>query len=277
MRIFKSLQFNSKYYGIVRNIAILAIFLAVIIVLGMTVSVDGRHRGQAEVMKIPFSAAEIRIEVNSTDGDAGLQIFFDGEPWKRVRVKGSDKNTIFSVTNIGRLKKLGSTELFIESNEPNFEEELPLPKILEFLPEGEYEFEGKTIEGEVLEGMATLTHDLPCGPEIILPEEDAELDASNPLVIMWEDVTNKFDTDSDVGECDSESDITIVGYEVVVDNESSDPTERFNIRLQAGVTAVTVPGEFMVPGSKYKFEIIAIEESGNQTITESNFTTSDIL
>lgn len=277
MRPFKAFRINLDDRGFRRNIAISAIFLTALIVLGLTVTVDGRHREQPEVVRIPFSASEIRIEVNSTDGDAGLQIFLDGEPWKRARVEGPDNKTIFSVTNIGKLKKLGSTELFMESNEPNFEEELSLPEILEFLPVGEYEFEGKAIEGEVLEGMATLTHDLPCGPVIISPEEDAELDAGDPLVIMWEEVTNKLDTDSDIGECDTESEITIIGYEVIVDNESLDPLERFSIRLPADVTAVTVPPEFNVPGSEYKFEILAIEESGNQTISESSFTTSEIL
>jgi len=52
-----------------------------------------------------------------------------------------------------------------------------------------------------------------------------------------------------------------VDYEVVMDNESSEPPEHFSIRLQTGVTAVTVPAEFIVPGSEYKFEILVSKKA----------------
>ena len=232
---------------------------------------DARAQGDA----MPFSAAEIRIEVNGTDGDAGLQIFLDGEPWRRAKVKGPDGRQVFAVYNLGKLRMLGSTELFMESNEPNFEEELSLPEILEFLPEGEYKFEGKAIDGFKLEGTATLTHDLPCGPVIVMPEEEDTLDPTMPVVIGWEPVTNGLDTTSAEGECDVTKEVEIIGYQVIVDNEDSDPLERLDIKLPADATQVTVPAEFIFPGTEYKFEILAIEVSGNQTITESVFFTSE--
>jgi hypothetical protein len=34
-----------------------------------------------------------------------------------------------------------------------------------------------------------------------------------------------------------------------------------------------VPAEFLSPGTEYAFEVLAIEEGGNQTITESCFVT----
>jgi hypothetical protein len=179
---------------------------------------------------------------------------------------------IYSVTNYGKLRRLGSTEHFMESEEPNFEE-MPLPEILRLLPENEYEFSGLTVEGEELEGTAELTHDLPCGPEIIFPEEDQELDPNDPVVIAWEPVTNKLDNET--GECGDSTDIVIVGYEVIVDNEETDPPLSYDILLPADATSVAVPREFIVEGAEYSFEILAIEESGNQTISESAFTTSD--
>ncbi len=36
---------------------------------------------------------------------------------------------------------------------------------------------------------------------------------------------------------------------------------------------MTVPPEFMDPGTEYKYEVLAIEASGNQTITEREFET----
>lgn len=226
-----------------------------------------------------FEEVAVNIEVNDTDGDAGLQIFIDGGPWKSARVKGPNGRTVYSVNMIGKLRKFGGTESFLESNEPNFEEEMTLPEILEFLPSGIYKFKGRSIENEKLEGSEELTHDLPCGPVVTSPvSEDEELDPvvspEEPVMISWEEVVNKIDTDSDDGEC-GEGEVTIVGYEVIVENESVDPPETFSIKLPSEVLKVTLPPEFIIPGSDYKFEILAIEQSGNQTITEREFETAE--
>lgn len=224
--------------------------------------------------EITFDDAVIRIEVNSTDGDAGLQIFLDGEPWKQIRIEDPRGRLVFEVDNFGKLRRLGSTELFMESNEPDFQE-MTLPAILKLLPAGEYDFEGTTIEGEELEGEATLTHDLPCGPVVTSPGDGDTLDPALPVVIMWEPVTHKLDTTSATGECGDSTDIVIIAYEVIVDLEESDPSQSFDIILPADATQVTVPAEFIIPGAEYSFEVLAIEESGNQTITEAFFTTSE--
>ena len=61
------------------------------------------------------------VEINATDGDAGLQVFLDGEAWKTMRVTGPDGRTILDVTAKGRLDGYGLTELFSESSEPPFD------------------------------------------------------------------------------------------------------------------------------------------------------------
>lgn len=275
MRIINVLAGLFRGRGEARRYAALAIFLASMLLLGLGAAVRDVHSDEHDDGdEIPFSDTQIRIEVNATDGDAGLQIFLDGEPWRRARVEDPNGRLVYSVNNLGNLRKLGSTELFMESNEPDFED-MTLPEILELLPEGEYEFEGKTIDNVELEGTAILTHDLPCGPVIISPGEEDVLDPDMPVVIEWEPVTNGLDTASDEGECDGSSAVQIIGYEVVVDNEDTDPLERFDIKLPADATMVTVPAEFIFPDTEYKFEILAIEVSGNQTISESVFFTED--
>jgi hypothetical protein len=37
--------------------------------------------------------------------------------------------------------------------------------------------------------------------------------------------------------------------------------------------SVTLPPEFLDPGTDYKFEVIVQEESGNRTISETEFST----
>jgi len=41
------------------------------------------------------------------------------------------------------------------------------------------------------------------------------------------------------------------------------------------VTEMTIPEEFLEPGTDYDWEVLAIEESGNQTLNSSSFSTSD--
>ena len=66
--------------------------------------------------------------------------------------------------------------------------------------------------------------------------------------------------------------IEIVGYRVIVERE--DPLRALDVRLPGTATELRVPAEFMEPGVDYKVEVIAIEKSGNQTITEVPFVTA---
>ena len=43
----------------------------------------------------------------------------------------------------------------------------------------------------------------------------------------------------------------------------------------AVATSVTVPAELLLPGTEYEFEVLAIADNGNQTITETCFVTAD--
>jgi len=214
--------------------------------------------------------AEIRIETNASDGDSGLQIFADGDPWKQIKVTGPNGNIVYSVSNKGEFKKLGSTEFFTESNEPNYAD-VPLPEILSFMPEGEYEFEGFTIENKKIVGLAELTHILPCGPEITSPIESVDLDPDMP-VISWIEVTNKIDTSSPTGDCGDEEVGEIIHYELIVEILDTEPEQKLTVIIPPIFTSYELSQDFVIPGAEYKFEVIAREESGNQTITEGEFT-----
>jgi len=206
----------------------------------------------------PFADARIIFEVNSTDGDAGIQIFLDGEPWKTVKIFRSTGQQIFEVQGKGVLQGFGLSELFAESNEPPFED-FPLQAVLDLFPEGRYEFRGTTVDGRNLKSMATVSHVLPCGPEIVSPP----ILPATLAIIEWTTVTNALDHAT--GECGVSTDLEIVGYQVIVD--------AFQITLPASATSVTVPPEFLEPNTVYDFEVLAIEVSGNQTITAGSFTT----
>ena len=43
--------------------------------------------------------------------------------------------------------------------------------------------------------------------------------------------------------------------------------------LSASVTSIAIPDGFLEAGTKYNWEVLAIEESGNQTLSSGEFKT----
>jgi hypothetical protein len=222
-----------------------------LLIVGLPVVAWAVTRGDT----VEFKEARLRVEINATDGDAGLQIDLDHEPWQSLRLEAPDGRTILDVRNRGVLQGYGLTELFSESSEPPFTE-FPLDEFKGLFPEGIYTFTARTVDGMRVRSTFELTHAFPAGPEILFPEEDAEL-TGDTLVVEW-----------DPGE--QPANVEIAAYEVLVVDES-DPRHEIDLFLGPDARSLTVPSEFMTPG-EYKVEVLAIETSGNQTLTEVAFT-----
>jgi hypothetical protein len=210
--------------------------------------------GQTTQNVVRLDEATMIVEVNATDGDAGLQVFLDGEAWQTMAISGPDGREIVDIDTKSRLKNYGLTELFSESSEPTFDE-FPLKKFKKLFPEGKYSFDGTTIEGDRLVGKAKLSHDIPDGPNITAPADGAMV-APDDVVASWDPVPQP-------------SGVNIVGYRAIVERE--DPLRVFSVDLPASATSVTIPSEFLETGIEYLLEVQAIEASGNQTLTEIRF------
>ncbi|MCI0746122.1 MAG: fibronectin type III domain-containing protein [Verrucomicrobia subdivision 3 bacterium] len=218
------------------------------------------RKGAAQPRRtVPFSQAQVRIEVNATDGDSGFHVFLDAEGWKFVNIFDPNWELIFEVEGGGSIRKTGLTELFFESAEPGFDE-LPLDEFLARFPAGEYWFYGETLEGKVLFSKAILTHALPDAPVLLSPPEDSVQDPNN-TVVAWEPVANPPGS-------------RIVRYEVIVEDESFTPKRVLSASLPPTVTSMTIPSAFLLPGGEYKYEVLAIEAGGNQTLSEAAFRTA---
>lgn len=205
---------------------------------------------------VEFNRAQLRVEINSTDGDAGLQIDLDHEPWRAISIQDPNGKKILDVVNHGVLKGYGLTELFSESSEPPFSE-FPLEEFQKLFPAGDYTFAGLTIDGIRMLSTVTLTHDFPAGPEVVSPTEDSTVPATG-LVVEWKPVT-------------APAGIQIVAYQVLVISED-DPSHVLSAILPGDETSFAVPPEFLATSGAYKAEVLAIEQSGNQTLTEVAFT-----
>jgi hypothetical protein len=215
-------------------------------------AVAGRSGQAAEQVKL--KEATLIVEVNATDGDAGLQVFLDGDPWRSMQIVAPNGRTILDVGTRGRLQGYGLTELFSESSEPPFDV-FPLEKFKALFPEGRYTFSGTTIEGRRLVGSARLSHDIPAGPKILAPADDTRVGRSG-VVARWRAVPA--------------AEARIVGYRAIVTQE--EPRLRvLSVDLPASARRVEIPREFLQPRTEYKLEVQAIERSGNQTLTEVSF------
>jgi hypothetical protein len=212
-----------------------------------------------------LAEAKLIIEHNATDLDTGFQGFIDGEGWQRLAISGP-KGEVFAFEAAEALTGMGLTELFFETVEP-LNEDVPLDQLLPRLHEGRYGFAGTTLEGGTIVGEAVLSHAIPAGPVLTAPLEDAQVPAA-ALVVSWEPVTETI----------SGAPIDITAYHLVVE-KAVDPHPRMigkfglSVYLPATVTEITLPLGFLEPATKYEWEVLAIAENGNQTLSASSFST----
>lgn len=216
-------------------------------------------------------------EFNSSDQDIGVRGFFDYEPWRKLKIWDAKGKKISDIMAKKNLRLQGFAELFFESGEPNLED-LTLLEFFDRFDEGYYKFQVKQKKGSWKNCRELFTHVIPCGPEI-------EAGFNSPdFIISWEEVTtvvdpndtpNNEDEVSCVPPGDLGQSLTIVGYEVIVETEVDGKEKIFKVDVPADVFEVTVPPEFLDLGDEFQYEVLAIEESGNQTITEDEFCLND--
>ncbi len=233
--------------------------------------------------EIPFDEAELFFELNDTDGDLGIHALIDGDAWKKLKIENADDRPLLKIDVKGNLRRQGLTEIFFESAEPTFDELDPADFFARF-PEGEYEISGTTLDGEKMENEVELTHLMPAPPQatvngeamaLVCDEEDPDFDAtetSAPVTIGWAAVETSHE---ELGSPMGSPDITIHNYQVVVEVEFLVDGEEFaaemSVILPPNVFSMTIPAAFIALGDEFKYEVLAREESFNQTASESCF------
>ena len=218
---------------------------------------------------VPLKEAKLNIEHNATDRDTGFQGFVDSEGWRRLEVRGPD-GQVLALEGRGSLAKLGVTELFFETVEPE-NADVPIGELLAMLPEGRYTVAGPGQENGRstgrTSGRAWLTHDIPAGPKLVSPAPSATVPVRG-AVMRWRPVTRTITGDP----------ITIVAYQLIVEQDTEPHPHMIgklglSIYVPASVTSIAVPDGFLQPRTEYQWEVLAIERSGNQTLSSSSFRT----
>lgn len=264
-------EMQKKSFLPMRHLRLLAIYLVPIIaiVAGATPHAGWANDGGEEIQ---FGDADVFLELNNTDGDLGFHSSIDGDAWKYLSIEDPRDRKILHISTGGKLRRHGLTQLDFESAEPSFDDLNPRVFFRRF-PEGEYEIEGRTIDGQEMESTAMLTHLLPGPPENIavngveLPDgcdEPPVLDDSGSLVITWDEVTESHPELGRTGEP-----VEVVYYQVVL--EQIDLGLAFTADLPPEATEIIVPETFSDYGGAFKLEILVKEGSGNKTATETCF------
>lgn len=257
----------------------LLIILTILLTLAVSVGAAVNAQPDALGCTLPagetttISAAKLYIEFMSTGVDMGVHGYFDDHGWSELCVYDPNGALVLAVKPQSQLHDLTMAGIFFESREPVIEE-FPFEALKARFPEGQYTLIGTNHDGTGLVGAATFTHNLPAPPVItspVLTEEDHIAEVVHPvgdLTVAWEPVIQTVDGKP----------VTIVGYEVIVTNMDGKHPHSFaqpiyDVHLAPDRTSLVVPAVFLQPATHYEIEIVAIEESGNQTINNGYFTT----
>jgi hypothetical protein len=224
---------------------------------------SGSEQAGAGGKVVKVSDARLKFEINATDGDGGVQLFVDAEQWRRIALFAPGGRRIFDARTKGIMARQGGTELFLESAEPSFDE-LSLADLLDRWPAGKYQVRGRGLDGQKYVGTARLSHHLPDGPELVSPVEGDGRQDPDHTVVRWRPVPPADGS-------------PIIGYQVLVVESDTGlralPNKTLDVMMPPTATRLRVPKGFLAPNTQYDWEVLAVEETGNQTVSESSFRT----
>ena len=126
---------------------------------------------------------------------------------------------------------------------------------------------GLTFDGKRIRGGAMFTHAIPKAPGITYPADEATIPRFNQ-VFTWLPVTETI----------FGKPLQTTAYQVIITKNVPDDPNGFSrptldIIVPATQTSLSIPGDFLQPNTRYELEVLALEVSGNQTISIVHFRT----
>lgn len=195
----------------------------------------------------PFKKVAIFLEYNSTDEDMGVHIDTDhNEGISDVKVVAPNNRVIVEQEWVTQ-PRLGLTELFSESAEPD------LTSAINSYPAGNYKFYGKTAIGrKKLFSTGRLSHDLLAPPDIQFPEEGATGVPSTGFDVVWAPVPQ--------------------AQLYLIEFADANGT-RLESKLSPSETSFTINAQVLSPNTTYTVGVSSKHANGNQSLASVEFTT----
>ena len=214
------------------------------------------------------------IEFNATDDDLGVHGAFDDQGWSELCVMDPTGRPILVVDPRNQLNDLTMAGIFFESREPPASE-FSMADLEPAFPEGMYKVRGQVLRrhrahrpGDIHPRSAGTTGDHLTRDRRRAGAAGTPGPAPGPHV-SWDRVRETVDGEP----------VKITGYQVIVTKEVPDDRHGFSrptydVHVPASVNSLSVPAEFLEPDTVYELEVLALEESGNQTISVGFFKTN---
>ena len=210
--------------------------LALILVPGLgTTMVAGSSGGGLE-----FDDLTLTFELNNVP-DAGVLLHADtSESLHRLMIRNPAGRHVFGLVSKDRLK-LGLTEIFWETAEPDVES-----AFLAY-PEGDYAVTGITHNGQLVSGVAHLSHNMLPYPTVTAPKDGDELPLDD-LLVEW------------VPDPEAES------YWIEFDVETDEVEFNYTIPMPEGTSKFELPESLLLPGADVFAGVAAVGSNGNATV-----------
>ena len=225
----------------------------------------------------PFSIANIFFELNSTAGDLGVHVSLDGESWKILRVQDPRGREIVELEPKRGAKTIGLTELFFEGSEPPLVD-VSFARFLELFPQGNYRFLGVTTGNQLLRSTDPLTPELPCPVKVVSPpprQAGRARPGRHPLGAGAGRVQPRFGhLQEEPGRGARELRGHRRGLQRGHGLRAALHCRTFRRRHRVVGPARVHRGRHASGGTGFRLEVIAIEDTGNKTITEGTFQVS---
>ena len=231
------------------NRTFLLISAAVVLFVGTT-QLLARSTASAPAGEVlEFDDLTMTFEVNS-DPDAGVLLHADtGESLARLAIRGPNGERVFGLVSQDPVG-LGLTEIFWETAEPD------VPSAFLAYPEGEYTVVARTYDGNIVSGVAHVSHDLLEYPVVTAPADGAELPFDD-VVIEWN------------------LDPKAASYWIEFDVETEELAYNYTIPIPPGETEFELPEELLFPGATVFAGVAAVGENGNAILTIVEVTLAD--
>jgi hypothetical protein len=203
--------------------------------------------GGPAIADAEFERALIYLERNVADDDIEVRIVAtaDDSGFATLRVIAPDGRIVIDFKSPA--SKLGMRRLDLESPELREKE-----KVKADFPEGTYRFEATLVDGAILRTEVTLRHALPDAPSLASPREGLTELPVKGAKVRWEPVA------------------AAAAVEVVLKERKGQ--RELRATLPGNSTVFAIPDGFLVPGSKYEIAVGSIDQSGNRSYQEIEFT-----
>ena len=219
---------------------------------------------------VPLKEAKLNIEHNATDRDTGFQGAIDSEGWRNLDVRGP-RGKVLTLQGARRARQARADRAVLRDRRAREQGHARSRRCCGSCRRGST---GSPVRPRRTasasagrRGTAWLTHDIPAGPRLVSPAEGATV-PTRGVVADWEPVSKTI----------TGKPVRIIAYQLIIEKDVEPHRHMIgkfglSMYLPRSVTRIDVPDGFLEPGTAYNWEVLAIERSGNQTLSSGSFKT----